>query len=103
MTCDTLASQDPIRVFLEEGNPDAFTYTVREGAFADEDTARDWLDDRNSPLPQPPEDRGNTNSPRTRAALSRSVGTARATACGLDRGPVPSTVTTQRPGQGRSL
>lgn len=103
MARDTLAAQDPIRVFLEEGNPEAFTYTVREGAFADEDTAQDWLDSRSSPLPQPPEDRGNADGPRTAAALIRSAGTAPATACGLDRDPMPSTVTAQRPGQGRSL
>lgn len=100
---DTLSAQDPIRVFLEQGNPEAFTYTVREGAFADEDTARDWLASRNSPLPQPPEDRGGSDGPRTRAALDRSAGTARATACGLDRRLLPSTATAQQRCQGRSL
>lgn len=102
MARDTLAAQDPIRVFLEEGNPKAFTYTLREGAFADEDAARGWLDDRSSPLPEPPESRGDAASLRVRSALTRSAGTT-ATACGLDTLPARSTATVQRPGSGRSL
>ncbi|WP_328912467.1 MULTISPECIES: glycosyl hydrolase [unclassified Streptomyces] len=99
---DTLAAQDPIRVFLEQGNPEAFTYTLREGAFPDEDTAQDWLDDRNSPLPGPPEDRNDAEGLRTRAALTRSAGPVRGAACGLDRGPVPSTPAVRQQDPGRS-
>ncbi|MBM9508017.1 glycosyl hydrolase [Actinacidiphila acididurans] len=100
---DTLAAQNPIRVFLKDADLDAFAYTVREGAFPDEDAAREWLNTRNGPLPPPPEDRGDTTALRTHAALTRSPGTAPlTTACGLDTLP-PSPTTAQQPNPGRSL
>ncbi|MBV1949163.1 glycosyl hydrolase [Streptomyces sp. BV129] len=52
---DSSAAQMPVRVFHEEWDYDAGTYTMREGAFADVDAARSWLDDRSGPLPEPPE------------------------------------------------
>jgi hypothetical protein len=105
---DTLADQDPVRVFLEQGNPKTFTYTVREGAFPDEDTAQDWLDDRSTPFPQAPEDHLDAATLRTRAALARSTGRpGSVTVCGLDSlpatAPAPAPVSVQRPDPGRSL
>jgi hypothetical protein len=104
---DTLAAQDPVRVFLGQGNPEAFTYIVREGAFPDEDTAQDWLNDRGTPWPQAPEDHLDAAVLRTRVALARSTGhhAGSVTARGLDRipAPAPSTASVQRPGPGRSL
>jgi hypothetical protein len=103
MVRDSRAVQAPIRIVLEDFDLHASTYTVREGAFSDEDAARDWLDNRSTPLPQPPEDRSDADGLRTRIALTRSGGTARATACGLDTGTVPSTAMAQQPSPGRSL
>lgn len=101
---DTLADQDPVRVFLEQGNFKAFTYTLREGAFPDEDTAQDWLDDRSTPLPQAPEEHLDAAALRARAALARSTSrTGSVDACGLDQMPAPSTASVQRPGPARSL
>ena len=99
---DTLATQDPIRLFLEQDNPEAFTYTLREGAFPDEDTAQTWLDNRDTPLPQAPEKHLDTADLRTRAALARSTGAPHATGCSLDTLPEPSNTTAPRPGSGRS-
>ncbi|SEO73849.1 hypothetical protein [Actinacidiphila rubida] len=41
----------PVRVFIEAADMNAGTYTLREGGFADEDGAREWLDGRPGPLP----------------------------------------------------
>ncbi|MGW0885618.1 glycosyl hydrolase [Streptomyces sp. NPDC002671] len=73
LTRDSSAAQAPIRVFLEEGNHDAHTYTMREGAFADEAAAR-----------------------LTRAALTRSAGAVAILKAGLDTGNAPSAGTAQR-------
>ncbi|WP_329612533.1 glycosyl hydrolase [Streptomyces brevispora] len=99
---DSSAAQAPIRVFLEEGDFAAHTYTLREGAFADTDAAQNWLDERSSLLPQPPEHRGEATALRTRAALTRSAATSAIPKAGLDihsppAGPV------QRPNPGRSI
>lgn len=103
LTRDSSASQAPIRVFLEERNHEAHTYTIREGAFADEAAARAWLGDRSSPLPQPPDYRGEAASRLTRAALYRSPGTSAIPKAGPDPGSAPSAGTTPRPGPRRSM
>ncbi|MFD5675824.1 glycosyl hydrolase [Streptomyces sp. NPDC127040] len=103
LTRDSNAAQSPIRVFLEEGDYDAHTYTMREGAFADEDAARHWLDDRSSPLPQPPEYRGEAAALRTRAALTRSAGASSIPKAGLNARGTPSAGTAQRPSPRRSM
>lgn len=41
----------PVRVFIESADINAGTYTLREGAFTDEDAAQEWLDERPGPLP----------------------------------------------------
>lgn len=99
---DTLAPQNPIRLFLEQSNPEESTYAVREGAFPDEDAAQKWLEDRSTPLPPAPEDHLDADALRTRVALARSTGAPHATACGLDTLPTPSTSPVQQPGPGRS-
>ncbi|MFD5030269.1 glycosyl hydrolase [Streptomyces sp. NPDC058405] len=102
VTRDSNAAQAPIRVFLEEGDNDAHTYTMREGAFADEDAARHWLDDRSSPLP-PPEYRGDGAALRTRAALTRSTSPSAIPKAGLGTSTAPSVNTDQRPNPRRSM
>ncbi|MFI1367969.1 glycosyl hydrolase [Streptomyces griseochromogenes] len=103
LTRDSSASQAPVRVFLEEGNHEAHTYTIREGAFADEAAARHWLDDRGSPLPQPPDYRGEAAARLARAALYRSAGASAIPKAGPDTCHGPSAGTAQRPNRGRSL
>ncbi|MFI9332427.1 glycosyl hydrolase [Kitasatospora sp. NPDC052868] len=63
----------PVRLFLETLQPDQYTYTVREGAFADHAAADNWLEQRSSPLPKAPEYRIDAEALRTSAALSRSA------------------------------
>ncbi|MEE4543998.1 hypothetical protein V2S66_18730 [Streptomyces sp. V4-01] len=41
----------PVRIFIELAVIGAGTYTLREGGFADEDAAQEWLDERPGPLP----------------------------------------------------
>ncbi|WP_269858015.1 hypothetical protein [Streptomyces sp. RPT161] len=66
------SAEQPYRVFLEEVSADLSGYTVREGAFADEDAAEEWLWNRDTPLPRPVEaTRGTTH--RAQAALARST------------------------------
>ncbi|MEU0815175.1 glycosyl hydrolase [Streptomyces mirabilis] len=103
LTRDSSASQAPIRVFLEEKNREARTYTIREGAFDDEAAARHWLDDRSSPLPQPPDYRGEAASRLARAALYRSAGASAIPKAGPDACRAPSAGTAQRPNRGKSL
>jgi hypothetical protein len=98
---DTFVRRIPIRIFLEHHGANG-TYTLREGAFPDQDTARDWLSNRSSPLPPAPEVRRDAESVRTGVALARSGG-ARRTACGLDTLVAPSTSAVHKPGSGRSL
>jgi hypothetical protein len=103
LTRDSRASQAPIRVFLEEKNREDRTYMIREGAFADEAAARHWLDDRSSPLPQPPDYRGEAASRLARAALYRSAGASAIPKAGPGTCHAPSAGTAQRPNRGRSL
>jgi hypothetical protein len=103
LTRDSSAAQAPIRLFLEEGNPDAHTYTMREGAFADEAAARHWLEDRRSPLPQPPDYRGEAAARLTRAALTRSASASAIPKAGLGTGNAPSAGTAQRPNPRRPM
>ena len=101
MVRDSLASHAPSRVFLEEADLAADSYTVREGAFPDEDAAHQWLDDRDTPMPEPPEYRGDPAVLRTRAALARSAGSA--TSPGT--GPILEAAASlpSRPNPGRSM
>lgn len=103
LALDSDAVQAPVRLFLEEADLGTHTYTMREGAFCDEDAARQWLDDRSGPLPQPPEHR-EAAVLRTRAALTRSAGaSAMPKANSPDAHSAPSAATAQRPSSGRSL
>ncbi|GLW58012.1 hypothetical protein [Kitasatospora phosalacinea] len=63
----------PVRLFLESLQPDQYTYTVREGAFADWTAVDAWLEDRSTPLPEAPEYRLDAEALRTGAALSRTT------------------------------
>jgi hypothetical protein len=72
MVHDAQAVRAPVRVFLEEADLDAFTYTLREGAFPSEAAAWHWLENRDGPLPTPPEHRGTAADLRSRVALTRS-------------------------------
>nr|WP_203673458.1 MULTISPECIES: glycosyl hydrolase [unclassified Streptomyces] len=103
MVHDSSAAQAPVRVFLDEGDLKANTYTVREGAFADREPAQEWLDNRDGPLPEPPEYRRDATALRTRAALSRSTGPAVDPQGGLNTDTVPSASASQRPTSGRSV
>ncbi|MFE3774517.1 glycosyl hydrolase [Streptomyces sp. NPDC059122] len=103
LTRDSVATQAPIRIFLEEGNFDSHTYTMREGAFADEDAARHWLDNRSNPLPQPPKHLGDAAALRSRAALTRSAGASPIPKVGLDAHSAPWAGTAQRPSPGRAM
>ncbi|WP_326657797.1 glycosyl hydrolase [Streptomyces sp. NBC_00385] len=102
LTRDGIAPKAPIRVFLDEGDLAAHTYTLREGAFADEHAARMWLDERSGPLPAPPDYRGEV-ALRTAAALTRSAGAYALPRTGIDpHGTSPAT-TGWRPNSGRSI
>jgi hypothetical protein len=103
LTRDSSTAQAPIRLFLEEGDHDAHTYTMREGAFADTVAARHWLDDRSSPLPQPPEYRGEATALQIRAALTLSTGASAIPKAGLDAHNAPSAGTAQRLSPRRSM
>ncbi|MET7571248.1 glycosyl hydrolase [Streptomyces sp. NPDC005492] len=103
LTRDSSTDQAPIRVFLEEGDPEAHKYTMREGAFADEDTARDWLEDRSSPLPQPPAYRDEAAALRAGVALTRSAGVRALPKAGLDARPAPSVQTARQPSPRRPM
>ncbi|MFE6101308.1 glycosyl hydrolase [Streptomyces laurentii] len=107
LTRDSLAAAAPIRVFHEEWDHNAGTYTMREGAFVGVGAARSWLDDRNSPLPEPPEysdDNGAVVRARVaRIALARSAGAFAAPKADLDALRTPSVGPAQRPVQGRLM
>lgn len=94
---DSRATEQPVRVFLEEADLGAGTYTVREGAFADVQSARAWLYERPDPLPEPPA----AAERRARAARSRSTGAP----LSPKSGPQDSAATpgNQQPTRGRML
>jgi hypothetical protein len=100
---DTATAQNPVRVFLEQSIRQSITYTVREGAFPDEDAARDWLHHRDNPLPQPHERRVDTDALRVRAAVVLSTHAPHST--GREPGPnrAPSSPVVPPPSPGRSL
>ncbi len=100
MVRDSRAEESPIRVFLEEGNEQTHTYTMREGAFPDRAAARDWLDTRDVPLPEPPESHGVAAQLRTSAALARSAGPAVVSKAGAAAATAPAS---QRPAPRRSM
>ncbi|MEU3792982.1 glycosyl hydrolase [Streptomyces fructofermentans] len=103
MVRDSGAAQAPIRVFLEKVATDDRTYTVREGAFVDENAAQDWLDNRDGPLPEPPEYRGDGAALRTRIALTRSTSPSAIPKAGLNTSTAPSVNSAQRPNPRRSM
>lgn len=103
LTRDSDAVQAPIRLFLEEGSSYIPTYTLREGAFPDEETALRWLDDRSTPLPQPPDHLGEAAALRTRAALARSAGSSQTPKTASDAHQSAAAVPVPRSMQGRLL
>ncbi|WP_030195598.1 hypothetical protein [Streptomyces sp. NRRL S-87] len=107
LTHDSSAAQAPVRLFHEEWDHAAGTYTMREGAFADVGAARAWLDDRSGPLPEPLEYSDHNvavvRARIARIALSRSAGTATAPKASLDAPRTPPAGPVQRPVQGRLL
>ncbi|MFE7334769.1 glycosyl hydrolase [Streptomyces griseus] len=103
LTRDSDAVQAPIRLFLQEWDINSHTYTLREGAFVDEDAALRWLDDRSTPLPQPPEHLGGAASLRTRAALARSAGSTEIPKAAPGAHQSATTAPVQPPVQGRLL
>ncbi|MGW1295912.1 glycosyl hydrolase [Streptomyces sp. NPDC002533] len=101
---DSRASEAPIRVFLQEWDLDAGTYTMREGAFTDAGTAQSWLDDRSAPMPEPPASGADTAAvDRARVALARSTGAATIPNVDLETPYAPPTGPLPRPVQGRLL
>lgn len=101
---DSQATQAPVRLFYEEWNHDAGTYTMREGAFPDVGVAQTWLDERSEPLPEPPEYSDHNGAVvRARIALSRSAGTSPTPQTGLDAPRATAAVPVQRAVQGRLL
>ncbi|MEU6341841.1 glycosyl hydrolase [Streptomyces sp. NPDC046977] len=103
LTRDANATQTPIRLFIEAGDNEAHTYTMREGTFADEAAACRWLEDRGSPLPQPPDYRGEAAARLTRAALTRSSGASAIPKAGLDTGNATLAGKAQRPNPRRPI
>jgi hypothetical protein len=103
LTRDSSTVQAPIRVFLEEGDTDAHTYTMREGAFPDEDAAHHWLEERSGPLPQPPEYPDEAAARRAGVALTRSTGVTAMPRASLDAHHTPPTGTAQQPGPRRPM
>ncbi|MGQ4729340.1 glycosyl hydrolase [Streptomyces sp. Ju416(a)] len=103
LTRDPDTVQEPIRLFLQEWDINAHTYTLREGTFPDEETALRWLDDRSTPLPQPPDHLGEAAALRTRAALARSAGSSEIPKTASDAHQSAAAVPVQRSVQGRLL
>ncbi|MFD4505344.1 glycosyl hydrolase [Streptomyces sp. NPDC058457] len=84
---DSRATQAPVRVFHEEWDHYAGTYTMREGAFANVGIAQTWLEERSGPLPEPPEysdhDGAVVRARIARIALARSAGASGTPTAGL--------------------
>lgn len=99
---DSLATQAPVRLFHEEWDHGAGTYTMREGAFADVGIAQTWMDERGGPLPEPPE-YSNGAALRARIALAGSAGASATPQPGLDAPRTTAAGPVQRPVQGRLL
>ncbi|GAA2273252.1 hypothetical protein GCM10010368_48290 [Streptomyces roseiscleroticus] len=104
---DSRATQTPIRLFHEEWDHDAGTYTVREGAFANIGVAQIWLAERSGPLPEPPE-YSDHNGAVVRAriariALTRSANASATPQTDLDVPRTTAAGPVQRPVQGRLL
>jgi len=93
---DRAADHMPVRVFLQQGDLEERTYTVREGAFPDTATALAWLASRTEPLPVAPQE---PPTHRVAAARYRSAG---ASADSRDPQPVPPSGV-QPVNRGRSL
>ncbi|MFD8783791.1 glycosyl hydrolase [Kitasatospora sp. NPDC059599] len=100
---DSQAKELPVRLFLETLQPDQFTYTVREGAFADHSAADYWLEHRSAPLPEPPEYRRDADALRTSAALARSTTVPAVTAAGVLAAASAATAALSQPDRGQSL
>lgn len=104
---DSQATQAPVRLFYEEWNHDAGTYTMREGAFPDVGVAQTWLDERSEPLPEPPEygdhDGAVVRARIARIALSRSTGSHATPQTGIDAPRTTAAAPVQLPVQGRLL
>ncbi|MFJ6381392.1 glycosyl hydrolase [Kitasatospora sp. NPDC092039] len=97
---DRSAPELPARLFLEELQPDRGTYTLREGAFPDVESAWRWTRTDLGPLPLAPEDR-DPEANRTRAALARSTAPSISVAAVVAAAPAAAAVA--RPDRGRSL
>ncbi|MFF2819398.1 glycosyl hydrolase [Kitasatospora cineracea] len=98
---DQQAKELPVRLFFESLQPEQYTYTVREGAFADWDAVDAWLEDRSTPLPEAPEYRLDAQALRTGAALSRTTSSLPQTGAVSGTPAVP--VSSPQPDRGRSL
>ncbi|MGW4290413.1 glycosyl hydrolase [Streptomyces sp. NPDC004673] len=103
LTRDSNVTQAPVRVFHEEWNHGVGTYTMREGAFTDESTAWSWLDDRDGPLPDPPEYGAVVRARIARIALARSASAAAVQKAGRDALRTRPAGPVQRPVQTRLL
>ncbi|MFI8342785.1 glycosyl hydrolase [Streptomyces sp. NPDC085639] len=107
LTRDASAAQAPVRLFHEEWDHAAGTYTMREGAFADVGAARAWLDDRSGPLPEPPEysdhDGAVVRARIALIALARSAGAPATPKASLDATRTRLAGPVQRPVKGRLL
>ncbi|SCK47135.1 hypothetical protein YWIDRAFT_07463 [Streptomyces sp. SceaMP-e96] len=99
---DSRATRAPVRLFYEEWNHGADTYTMREGAFADAGVAQTWMDERSGPLPEPPK-YSNGAAVRARIALARSAGVCATPQTGLGALRTTAAGPVQRPVRGRLL
>ncbi|MET8539889.1 glycosyl hydrolase [Kitasatospora sp. NPDC004799] len=97
---DRTAAELPARLFLEEFQPDRGTYTLREGAFPDVETAWRWTRTDLGPLPLVPEDR-DPEFNRTRATLARSAAPSISAAAVMASAPAAAAVA--QPDRRRSL
>ncbi|MCD0485230.1 glycosyl hydrolase [Streptacidiphilus sp. ASG 303] len=95
MAVDSRAAELPVRLFLEEIQPNHGTYTLGEGAFPSPEVAREWLEEYPGPLPPAPGDAdADAAAERISAALAHSAAAtpAIATATASATGPTPLAV-----------